>query len=80
MATRLGKYTILLSSKPSVKGYASVVGKAEGEGPLAKEFDKVYDDDTIDGCPTWEKVKVLCTRRLFQEQSQNQDFHLRKST
>lgn len=55
MAERIGKHTILLSSKPSVHGYASVVGKAEGEGPLAKEFDKVYDDDTIDGCPTWEK-------------------------
>ena len=55
MAERIGKHTILLSSKPSIYGFASVVGKAEGEGPLANEFDKVYDDDTIDGCPTWEK-------------------------
>ena len=55
MAERIGKQTILLPSKPSVYGFASVVGKAEGEGPLADEFDKVYDDDTIDGCPTWEK-------------------------
>ena len=55
MAERIGKYSILLPSKPSVIGFASVVGKAEGEGPLAKEFDKVYSDDTIDGCPTWEK-------------------------
>ena len=55
MAERIGKHTILLPSKPSIIGFASVVGKAEGEGPLANEFDKVYDDDTIDGCPTWEK-------------------------
>ena len=48
MAERLGKHTILLPTKPSVIGFASVVGKAEGEGPLSKEFDKVYDDDTID--------------------------------
>ena len=55
MAERIGKHTIILPSKPSVYGYASVVGKAESEGPLSKEFDKTYDDDTIDGCPTWEK-------------------------
>lgn len=55
MAERIGKHTILLPSKPSIIGFASVVGKAEGEGPLSKEFDKVYSDDTIDGCPTWEK-------------------------
>ena len=55
MAERMGKHSILLSTKPSIIGFASVVGKAEGEGPLANEFDKVYDDDTIDGCPTWEK-------------------------
>ena len=48
MAERLGKHTILLPTKPTVIGFASVVGKAEGEGPLSKEFDKVYDDDTID--------------------------------
>ena len=55
MATRVGKYTLLLPSRPSIIGYAAVVGKAEGEGPLAKEFDYCYSDDTIDGCPTWEK-------------------------
>lgn len=55
MAERIGRYTILLQTKPSVIGFAAVVGKAEGEGPLSKEFDKVYEDDTIDCCPTWEK-------------------------
>ncbi len=57
MATRLGKYTLLLDSRPAIHGYAAVVGKAEGEGPLAKEFDYCYGDDTIDGCPSWEKAE-----------------------
>lgn len=34
MAERLGKYTIVLNSHPSVTGFAAVVGKTEGEGPL----------------------------------------------
>ncbi len=57
MATRQGKYTLILDSQPSIHGHAAVVGKAEGEGPLAKEFDYAYDDDTIDGCPSWEKAE-----------------------
>ena len=77
MAERIGKHTILLPTKPSVYGFASVVGKAESEGPLSQEFDKAYDDDTIDGCPTWEKseselqkeaikyAKSICVRKIF---------------
>ena len=57
LATRVGKYTLLLPSRPSIIGHAAVVGKAEGEGPLAKEFDYCYSDDTIDGCPSWEKAE-----------------------
>ena len=66
MAERIGKHTILLPSKPSIIGFASVVGKAEGEGPLSKEFDKVYSDDTIDGCPTWEKSESFNTGIEFR--------------
>lgn len=47
----------MLPSRPSIIGHASVVGKAEGEGPLGKEFDYCYSDDTIDGCPSWEKAE-----------------------
>ncbi len=57
LATRVGKYTLLLPSRPSIIGHAAVVGKAEGEGPLAHEFDYCYSDDTIDGCPSWEKAE-----------------------
>lgn len=57
MATRQGKYTLILDNKPSIIGSAAVVGKTEGEGPLAKEFDYTYSDDSIDGCPSWEKAE-----------------------
>lgn len=62
MAKRLGKYTLQLTSKPSVIGNAAIVGKTEGEGPLAKEFDHCYDDDSIDGCPSWEKAESALHR------------------
>ncbi len=62
MAKRQGKYTLLLPSKPSFIGYAAVGGKTEGEGPLAEEFDKTYTDDSIDGCPSWEKAESALQR------------------
>ena len=39
MITRLGRYTLLLETKPSIIGSAAIVGKTEGEGPLAEEFE-----------------------------------------
>ena len=65
MAEKLGKYTILLPSKPSVIGFASVVGKAEGEGPLSKEFDKVYDDDTITDETMRDIVRELIREKIL---------------
>lgn len=56
MATRVGRYTIRLDTPPSVMGYASIVGKKEGEGPLADEFDQIQDDTTF-GEKTWEKAE-----------------------
>lgn len=68
MAERLGKYTIVLNSHPSVTGYAAVVGKTEGEGPLKDEFDFVFEDDTL-GEASFEKAesalqKEVVTRAL----------------
>ena len=56
MAERLGKYTIILNSHPSVTGFAAVVGKTEGEGPLKDEFDFVFEDDTL-GEASFEKAE-----------------------
>ena len=44
MPERKGQYTVMLSSRPTVLGYAAVVGKKEGEGPLGRGFDAVFDD------------------------------------
>jgi stage V sporulation protein AD len=56
LASRIGRYTIKLQTSPVVTGYASIVGKKEGEGPLCKEFD-VINEDTTFGEKTWEKAE-----------------------
>ena len=56
MAKRLGKYTLEMSQMPSIQGFASVCGKKESEGPLAKYFDKTFDDTTL-GESSWEKAE-----------------------
>ena len=56
MPERKGNYTISLSGRPTVLGYASVVGKKEGEGPLGSGFDAVFEDTRM-GEKTWEKAE-----------------------
>lgn len=56
MPERIGEHTILLSGRPRVLGYASAVGKKEGEGPLGEGFDVVFDDARL-GEKTWEKAE-----------------------
>ncbi len=56
MPERRGKYTISLSGRPTILGYASVVGKKEGEGPLGELFDQVFTDTRL-GEKTWEKAE-----------------------
>ena len=56
MPERKGKQTITLSGRPSILGYASVVGKKEGEGPLGQGFDAVFTDTRF-GEKTWEKAE-----------------------
>ena len=55
MATRRGK-TIITELKPKIISFASVVGKKEGQGPLAREFDEIYPDTTM-GEDSWEKAE-----------------------
>ena len=51
-----GKRTIIFENRPSVLGYASVVGKKEHEGPLSEEFD-FYTEDSFFGEKTFEKAE-----------------------
>lgn len=56
MPERIGEHTIALSGRPRVLGYASAVGKKEGEGPLGSGFDVIFDDARL-GEKTWEKAE-----------------------
>lgn len=61
---KIGKQTIKFSSPPSIVGSASVVGKKEGEGPLAKSFDFISEDSYF-GEQTWEKAESSMQRLAF---------------
>ncbi|MDR2073833.1 MAG: stage V sporulation protein AD [Oscillospiraceae bacterium] len=58
MAKRLGTRTIVFQNRPSIKGFAAVAGKKESQGPLAKYFDKTFEDTTL-GQKTWERAEGL---------------------
>ncbi len=64
MPERKGQYTVLLSNRPTILGYAAVVGKKEGEGPLARYFDYIFEDTTL-GEKTWEKSESAMQREAF---------------
>lgn len=55
MATRTGR-TIITEKKPVFLSFAAVTGKKEGEGPLGKEFDRIFEDTTL-GQDCWEKAE-----------------------
>ncbi|MFD1773409.1 stage V sporulation protein AD [Paenibacillus rhizophilus] len=59
---QLGKQTWQFTSRPAILGASAVVGPEEGEGPLASDFDFVYDSLKMDES-TWEKAE----RRLFEK-------------
>ncbi len=65
MAERIGKRTILTSSKPHIISYGSVVGKKEHEGPLSKEFD-YYTIDSFFGEKSFEKAESKLQRTAVQ--------------
>ena len=56
MTNRLGKYTVRLEDGPSLPGYAAVVSKFEGNGPLAQYFDKIESDELF-GEKSWEQAE-----------------------
>ena len=66
MAKRLNKGTVVLEKKPKIIGNAAVVGKKEGEGPLAKEFDEIFEDTTM-GEKSWEKAESLLLKNSVKK-------------
>ena len=63
---KLGAQTVALSNPPSFVGRSNVVGKKEGEGPLASTFDYIADDDTF-GESTWEKSESAMQKRALAQ-------------
>ena len=53
---RTGERTLIFENKPVIKGYASVAGKKESEGPLGKFFDKIIYDP-YNGLETFEDAE-----------------------
>lgn len=43
---KIGK-TIIFDNPPKIIGHAGVAGKKEGEGPLANDFDMIFEDTTM---------------------------------
>lgn len=54
---RLGKKTVALPSEPHIIQTSSIVGKKEGEGPLAKYFDFILEDEYW-GEKSFEKTEI----------------------
>ena len=64
MPERIGGYTVGFANGPTILGYAAVGGKKEGEGPLGKYFDAVYEDARL-GCATWEQAESALQREAL---------------
>ncbi len=62
---QLGSQTWQFTTRPVILGSSAVVGPEEGEGPLAADFDFIYDTLKM-GEKTWEKAE----RTLFEKASQ----------
>lgn len=63
---RVGGQTICFTQNPPrIVSSASIVGKKEGEGPLAEYFDKILEDN-LWGEKSWEKAE----RKMFIEVAQ----------
>ena len=62
---RLGKATVALQNPPSILASASVAGKKEGEGPLARYYDEILTDDLYEE-KTWEKAESKLQKSAIQ--------------
>ena len=51
-----GKQSIVFPTPPTIKSWASVVGKKEGQGPLSNYFDVICTDSYF-GQKTWEQAE-----------------------
>lgn len=64
ISKKLGGQTVELAVPPTLLGCANVVGKKEGQGPLAHHFDYIAPDDTF-GESTWEKSEKAMQKQAL---------------
>lgn len=57
-----GNGTIIFEKCPSIRSFAAVAGKKEGEGPFGKCFDMIEEDEYF-GQESWEKAESEILRR-----------------
>lgn len=51
-----GRQSLVFETKPYITGRGTVVGQKEGQGPLAKDFDIILNEDMY-GQKSWEKAE-----------------------
>ncbi len=61
---KLGGQTVQFQDPPVVLGWGNIVGKKEGEGPLAAAFDTVSQDDKF-GQASWEKAESFMQKQAL---------------
>lgn len=66
MLKRIGKYTVSFSEQPVITGFGSVAGGKEAQGPLGKNFDKIYYDHRA-GQKTFEQAEILFQQEALVE-------------
>ena len=64
MEMQVGKQSLQFAEPPYIISSASIVGKKEGEGPLAGCFDVVGEDDKF-GQNTWEEAESTLQKEAF---------------
>lgn len=57
---------IKFKSCPAIVAAGSIVGQEEGKGPLAREFDEIYDDATF-GEDSWEKAESTLQKKAIKK-------------
>ena len=57
---------IKFKNPPTVTSAAAVAGKEEGQGPLAHEFDEIYEDATM-GQDSWEKAESELQKKAIEK-------------
>ncbi len=74
---RIGKRTFEYTNRPCIIGAGSVVGEMEGQGPQARWFDEIMEDDSM-GEETWEKSETRMFRIAVEHALRDAGLHRRQ--